>query len=79
MEKIISTKNLECDRREKDNGEWQYLIFEKNAKTPIMALGKDAKMQHLANTMPLLIQDYEYYDELCDIMVQLLTVVGGVK
>lgn len=79
MEKIISTKNLECDRREENNGEWQFLIFEKNAKTPIMALGKDAKLQHLANTMPLLIEDYKYYDEVCEIMAQLLTVIGGVK
>ena len=79
MEKLMSTKNLECHKLEKDNGEWQYLIFEKNAKTPIMALGKDAKLQHLANTMPLLIEDYKYYNQVCEIVSQIMIMLGGAK
>lgn len=75
----MSTKNLECHKLEKENGEWQYLIFEKNAKTPIMSFEGDGKLRYLANTIPLLIEDYKYYKQICRIVAQVMIMVGGAK
>ena len=75
----MSTKNLECYKTKKVDGKWQYLIFEKNTKTPIMSFEGDGKLRHLANTIPLLIEDYKYYKQICRIVSQVMIMVGGAK
>lgn len=71
MEKLTSTRNLECYMAKNDQNERQYLIFEKTSpKTPIMACTGKGTLVHLSNTIPLLIEDYKYYKQIEELVKQ---------
>lgn len=71
MEKLTSTKNLECYVSRNEQNERQYLIFEKvNPRTPIMACTGKGQLTHLSNTIPLLIEDYKYYNQVEELVKQ---------
>ena len=71
MEKLISTKNLECYVSQNGQNERQYLIFEKvNPKTPVMACTGNGQLTHLSNTIPLLIEDYKYFNQVEELVKQ---------
>ena len=79
MEKVISTKNLACYRAEKEDGKHEYLVCEKATDTPIMTFTGNGKLHHLTNTIPLLIEDYKYYKQVCEIVSQVMIMEGALK
>ncbi len=71
MTKLTSTKNLECHFVENEQSERKYFIFEKvNPKTPVMACTGKGQLTHLSNTIPLLIEDYKYFNQVEELVKQ---------
>lgn len=68
MEKLGNTEHLNCFMALNDENRREYFIFEKGAKTPFMQFGGNGKLTHISNTIPLLIEDYKYYNEVKDIV-----------
>ena len=79
MEKVIATRNLECYRAKKEDGKHEYVIYEKVTNSPIMSFTGNGKLHHLTNTIPLLIEDYRYYKQVCEIVSQVMVAEGGLK
>lgn len=78
MEKIIATKNLECYRKENEDGNWRYIIYEKAGNVPVIAFSRKGLM-HVSRTIPLLIEDYKYYEQVEEITKQVLIMEGNAK
>ena len=78
MEKIIATKNLECYRKENEDGRWRYVIYEKAGNVPVIAFSRKGIL-HVSKTIPLLIEDYKYYAQVEEITKEVLIMDGGAK
>lgn len=78
MELKYFSKNLKCYVLADQYGERHYQIFERNAKVPVIVCSSKGQL-HLSKTIPLLIEDYEYYDEVCNIVKEIIQDEKGAK
>lgn len=78
MELKYSSENLECYVSIDQYGEKHYQIFEKGSNIPVIVCSSRGQL-HLSKTIPLLIEDYKYYNEVCDIVKKIIKEEGGVK
>jgi len=69
MEKLISTKHLDLFYCEEE-GKSRYTVVEKKTNQPIVECGERGKLKHISKTIPLLIDDYKYYNELEELIKQ---------
>lgn len=79
MEKIIATRNLECYRKENDNGEFRYVIYEKAGNTPVVSFSRKGLLHVTKAIDTMSIEDYKYFNQIKEITKEVLTMEGGVK
>ena len=79
MERILSTRNLHCCREENNEGKWRYTIFEKATETPVISFTKKGLVHVYKAIDTLDIKDYKYYNQVVEIVKEVLKMEGGAK
>jgi hypothetical protein len=78
MELKYSSENLECYVLIDQYREKHYQIFEKGSNIPVIVCSSKGQL-HLSKTIPLLIENYKYYSEVCNIVKKIIKKERGKK
>jgi hypothetical protein len=78
MELKYGSENLECYMFIDQYREKHYQIFEKGSNIPVIVCSSKGHL-HLSKTIPLLIEDYKYYNEVCDVVKKIIKGEKGIK